>query len=52
MRAPAMGSYLAADVLDRPNPRSEYLPGRVDPMRFDGAEEFAALDDPTRDWDE
>ena len=52
MRAPAMGSYLAADVLNRPNPLSEHLPDRVDPTRFDGSEEFVALDDPTRDWDE
>jgi sarcosine oxidase subunit beta len=52
MRAPAMGNYLAADVLNRPNPLSEHLPGRVDPTRFDGSEEFAALDDPTRDWNE
>ncbi|MDS0220668.1 FAD-binding oxidoreductase [Haloarcula sp. S1AR25-5A] len=52
MRAPAMGEYLAADVLGRPNPLSEYLPDRVDPTRFDGSEEFAALDDPTRGWDE
>ena len=22
-----------------------------DPTRFDGSETFAALDDPTRDWD-
>ncbi|GCF15022.1 sarcosine oxidase [Haloarcula mannanilytica] len=52
MRAPAMGDYLAAAVLDRPNPLSEHLPGRVDPTRFDGSETFAALDDPTRDWNE
>ena len=52
MRAPAMGDYLAADVLNRPNPLSEHLPDRVDPARFDGSEEFAALDDPTREWDE
>ncbi|WP_424000058.1 NAD(P)/FAD-dependent oxidoreductase [Haloarcula salina] len=50
MRAPAIGEYLAADVLDRPNPLSEHLPGRVDPERFDGSEEFTALGDPTRDW--
>ncbi|AUG48133.1 sarcosine oxidase [Haloarcula taiwanensis] len=50
MRAPALGNYLAADVLNRPNPLSEHLPDRVDPTRFDGSEEFAALDDPTRDW--
>jgi len=50
MRAPAMGAYLAADVLDRPNPVSEYLPTRVDPARFDGSEAFDALADPTRDW--
>jgi sarcosine oxidase subunit beta len=52
MRAPALGDYLAAAVLDRPNPLSEHLPARVDPTRFDGSETFAALDDPTRDWDE
>jgi len=52
MRAPAMGDYLAADVLNRPSPLSEHLPDRVDPTRFDGSEEFAALDDPTRDWAE
>jgi sarcosine oxidase subunit beta len=51
MRAPAVGDYLAADVLDRRNPLSEHLPDRVDPTRFDGSETFAALDDPTRDWD-
>ena len=51
MRAPAMGDYLAAAVLDRQNPLSEHLPDRVDPTRFDGSETFAALDDPTRDWD-
>jgi sarcosine oxidase subunit beta len=51
MRAPALGNYLAADVLNRPNPLSEHLPARVDPTRFDGSESFAALDDPTRDWD-
>ncbi|EMA06835.1 sarcosine oxidase subunit beta [Haloarcula vallismortis] len=50
MRAPAMGDYLAAAVLDRPNPLSEHLPDRVDPTRFDGSETFAALEDPTRDW--
>jgi sarcosine oxidase subunit beta len=52
MRAPAMGEYLAAAVLDQPNPLSEHLPGRVDPTRFDGSETFAALDDPTREWGE
>ncbi|MBV0901461.1 NAD(P)/FAD-dependent oxidoreductase [Haloarcula salina] len=50
MRAPAMADYLAADVLDRPNPLSEHLPARVDPTRFDGSESFDALADPTRDW--
>lgn len=50
MRAPAIGAYLAADVLDHPTPLSEHLPARVDPTRFDGSEEFAALGDPTRDW--
>ncbi|WP_336336929.1 NAD(P)/FAD-dependent oxidoreductase [Haloarcula brevis] len=52
MRAPALGEYLAAAVLDRSNPLSEHLPARVDPTRFDGSESFAALEDPTRDWAE
>ncbi|MFB6224057.1 MAG: NAD(P)/FAD-dependent oxidoreductase [Haloarcula sp.] len=50
MRAPAVGAYLAAAVLDHPNPLSDHYPTRVDPMRFDGSESFAALADPTRDW--
>jgi len=50
MRAPAVGQFLAATVLDRERPFGGRFRARADPTRFDGDESFAALGDPTRDW--